>query len=61
MTVKKTAKPETSDPLPQSGGAWIRKADGSLIRDPGEEQHDPEAQPEADTAPAPTPVAAQEG
>ena len=34
-------------PLPASGGAWIRLADGSLIRDPAEHPPGNEAVEEA--------------
>lgn len=48
MTRRKTAAPtppetEPDDgPNPERGGAWYRKADGSLVRDRTEEQHVPE-------------------
>ncbi len=58
-------------PVPDRGGAWIRQRDGSLIRDPDEDQHVPEdedakplpADAEQPVPPAPVPPAdeAQEG
>jgi hypothetical protein len=62
---KKSAAAPAVGPAPDRGGAWIRQADGSLIRDPDEEQHVPEdeaakplpADAEQPVPPAPVPPA----
>jgi hypothetical protein len=41
MARPKPETPPAPQPLPRAGGAWIRQADGTLIRDPAE--HPPEA------------------
>lgn len=62
---KKPAAAPADGPAPDRGGAWIRQADGSLIRDPHEDQHVPEdeaarplpADAEQPVPPAPVPPA----
>ena len=46
MSKRKTAQSAAvdQDATPDRGGAWIRLADGSLVRDPEEDQHDPDAE-----------------
>lgn len=42
MTRRKKPETPADGPAPDRGGAWIRQSDGTLIRDPDEDQQIPE-------------------